>query len=193
MSTHSPDLILAQSWSRTAVRDREGRWSEIECEVVALFDEYRSPLLAFVSAFRLNGHDAEEVVQDVFLALFRHLVAGKPRTHLRGWLFRVSHNLALKRRYENLRIQKWMEPDEFLGTSAHDPSPTPEENAVSAQQRQRVLSAMSVLPEQDRLCFTLRAEGLRYREIAHVLGISLGSVALSLTRSTARLMRAAEM
>jgi len=46
-----------------------------------------------------------------------------------------------------------------------------------------------VLPEEDRRCLVLRAEGLRYREIASVLEISLGSVALSLERSLTRLAR----
>jgi RNA polymerase sigma-70 factor, ECF subfamily len=193
MSTHSPDLVQARSLLRPLGRDSEKHWAELEREVVALFDEYRGRLLSFVSAFSLTGHDAEEVVQEVFLALFRHLIAGKSRSNLRGWIFRVAHNLALKQRHANQRRQKWIEPEEFLKTPPHDPSPTPEEHAVSAQQRQRMLSVMTALPEQDRLCFQLRAQGLRYREIAHVLGISLGSVALSITRSIARLMRAAEM
>lgn len=193
MSTHSPDLVQAQSLPHPLGREREEHWSEIECEVIALFDGYRDRLLAFVTAFSLTGHDAEEVVQEVFLSLFRHLIAGKPRGNLRGWIFRVAHNLALKQRYANQRRLKWIEPEESLEASLYDPSPTPEEHAVSAQQRQRILSVMRALPEQDRLCFQLRAEGLRYREIAHVLGISLGSVALSLTRSIARLMRGAEM
>jgi RNA polymerase sigma-70 factor (ECF subfamily) len=46
------------------------------------------------------------------------------------------------------------------------------------------------LPEQDRCCLGLRAEGLRYREIAKVLGMSLGAVSVSLQRSLARLGRA---
>jgi RNA polymerase sigma-70 factor (ECF subfamily) len=66
----------------------------------------------------------------------------------------------------------------------------PEERLISNQRQGRLLAVVSALPEQDRLCFRLRAEGLRYREIAEVLGISLGSVSVSLTRSLARLMRA---
>jgi RNA polymerase sigma-70 factor (ECF subfamily) len=42
-------------------------------------------------------------------------------------------------------------------------------------------------PEIDRCCLYLRAEGLRYREIAEVLNISLGGVSLALGRSLARL------
>ena len=48
---------------------------------------------------------------------------------------------------------------------------------------------MQALPEQDRTCLALRAEGLRYREIARILGISLGSVADSLAQSFAKLSR----
>jgi len=46
------------------------------------------------------------------------------------------------------------------------------------------------LSEEDRNCLFLRAEGLRYREIAYVLGISLGAVSMSLTRSLTRIERA---
>ena len=45
-------------------------------------------------------------------------------------------------------------------------------------------------PNHDQHCLRLRAEGLRYREIAEVLGMSLGAVSISLTRSLARLERA---
>jgi RNA polymerase sigma-70 factor (ECF subfamily) len=48
------------------------------------------------------------------------------------------------------------------------------------------------LPEQDRRCLFLRAEGLRYREIAGILDMPLGTVSLSLGRSLARIARAAE-
>jgi RNA polymerase sigma-70 factor (ECF subfamily) len=63
---------------------------------------------------------------------------------------------------------------------------------ASSQRRQRVLAAVDALPEQDRRCLILRAEGLRYREIAQVLDISLGAVSISLGRSLRRLARAAQ-
>ena len=51
---------------------------------------------------------------------------------------------------------------------------------------------VDALPEMDRECLYLRADGFRYREIAEVLGISIGSVANSLVRSLARLSAANE-
>lgn len=52
------------------------RPSEIECEVIRLFDQYRDSLLRYVLSFGLSAHDGEEIVQEVFLALFRHLRGG---------------------------------------------------------------------------------------------------------------------
>jgi RNA polymerase sigma-70 factor (ECF subfamily) len=190
MSTTSPDLLqsLMQQFVGEGGIDR----CELQRKVLALFDENRDRLLSYVRAFDIPGHEAEEVVQEVFLALFRHLIAGKSRSNLRGWVFRVSHNLALKQRYANQRRQNWMVAQEVLNAPAVDPSPNPEEQAISSQRQMTMLSVLRALPEQDRLCVTLRSEGLSYREIAHALGISLGSVALSLSRSLARLMRAVE-
>jgi len=54
------------------------------------------------------------------------------------------------------------------------------------------MAVVEALPEQDRRCLFLRAEGLRYREIAEILDMSLGGVSLSLARSLARLARYAE-
>jgi RNA polymerase sigma-70 factor (ECF subfamily) len=54
------------------------------------------------------------------------------------------------------------------------------------------MSVVRAMPEQSRWCLYLRAEGLRYREIAEVLDISVGSVSLYLERSLAHIARAAE-
>jgi len=166
--------------------------SDLEVEVVALFDEYRARLLGYVSAFGITGHDGEEIVQEVFLSLFCHLRLGKSRRNLRGWVFRVAHNLALKQRRANQRLRDRTEPEAHT-EPARDPELNPEEQLLSMHRQQRLLSVVNSLPERDRLCFCLRAEGLQYREIAKILGISLGSVSVSLTRSLARLMRAGEM
>jgi RNA polymerase sigma-70 factor (ECF subfamily) len=163
----------------------------LEEEVVALFDQLRDPLLRYLLSFGIGMEDGEDLIQEVFLVLFQHLNRGKSRENLRGWLFRVAHNLALKRRSRTRR--------EFLGRTepgagelAIDPNPSPEAQVVNGQTQQRLLAVVEALPEQDRRCLFLRAEGLRYREIAGVLDMSLGAVSLSLARSLARIARVAE-
>jgi RNA polymerase sigma-70 factor (ECF subfamily) len=163
---------------------RERRPPDIEDEVIALFDELRAPLLRYLFSFRLEVADAEEIVQEAFLALHRHLRGGKSRANLPGWLFRVAHNLALKRRSRVLREAG--EPVHMLS----DGGPSAEENLLNGQRRNRLMAVVRALPRRDQYCLSLRAEGLTYRDIAEVLGMSLGAVSQSLARSIERLRRA---
>ena len=102
------------------------RPSEIECEVIRLFDRFRDSLLRYVLSFGLSVQDGEEIIQEVFLALFGHLRAGKSRRSLSGWIFCVAHNLALKRRHATQRLQNEIDTEGKLVESQVDPSPNPE-------------------------------------------------------------------
>lgn len=158
--------------------------------MVELFEELRERLLRYLLALGLPVHDGEEIVQESFLLLFQHLRRGKSRENLRGWVFRVARNLALKQREaERRRVGRVVEFDESLQEQAADRGPNPEEQWRSRQRQTRLLAVVSALPEQDQSCLWMRAEGLRYREIAEALGISLGSVAGSVARSLAKLSR----
>lgn len=194
MSKPDSTLVLP-----TIIEIESGRQADVEAEVLALFDECGAPLLRYVGAFGVNAPDTEDVVQDVFLSLFRHVQLGRPRTNLRGWLFRVAHNLALKHRLRTRRreLTEVMDVSEVSGPPgagvAHLASTSnPEQQMANDQRRQRLLAVFRALPERDRRCLSLRAEGLRYREIADALGISLGAVAKSLARSMTRMVNADE-
>ena len=187
-TTGSAALPVLRVTSATDPGDGRNRLGE---EVVALFDQFRDPLLRYLSSFGLALPDGEEVLQEVFLSVFQHLQCGKSRDNLRGWLFRVAHNLALKRRYRTCRDLE-ARADAGSEDLAVDPGPNPEDQLVNSQTQQHLLAVVRALPEQDRRCLSLRAEGLRYREIAETLDMSLGAVSLSLARSLARIARLAE-
>jgi RNA polymerase sigma-70 factor, ECF subfamily len=161
----------------------------IEDEIIELFDHLRDGLLRYVVSLGLGAHDAEDVIQEAFLSLFRHLRLGRPRANLRGWVFRVAHNLALKHRQRAQRRQASGVAAEEALENHVDPAANPEEQLAKNQQQRRLLLAVAALSEPDRLCLRLRAEGLRYREIADVLDMSLGAVAKSLARAMERLTR----
>jgi RNA polymerase sigma-70 factor (ECF subfamily) len=163
---------------------------EIETEVMNLFEQYRAPLLRYAVSFGVPVPDAEEIVQEVFLSLFRHLRLGRSRRNLPGWVFRVAHNLTLKRRVANKRLLEMAEDDLSIAALQIDGSPSPEDLYASGQTRRRLLAVVLSLPDIEQSCLRMRAEGLNYREIAHALGISLGSVSTFLTRSLAKLIRA---
>jgi len=161
----------------------------IEAEVVSLFDHYRDGLLRYAVSLGISVQDGEDVIQEVFLSLFRHLRLGRSRANLRGWVFRVAHNLALRHRRSAHRQLAKSAPDEDTLARQADPTANPEEQFATNQRQEQLLQVVTALSERDQSCLRLRAEGLRYREIAEVLGMSLGAVANSLGRSIQRLAR----
>lgn len=144
-----------------------------------MYGQWRAPLVRYLAAMGLPDADAEDIAQEVFLALCHHLRRDGGQENLRGWVFRVGHNLALKRREQMGRAVEAID--------VCDPAPSPEELALLSRRRERLQAVVAALPERDRWCLLLRAEGLRYREIAEVVDVSLGSVSASLARSVGKL------
>ena len=161
--------------------------AEVELEVLQLFDASSDALARYVATLGVPHHDVEDVTQDVFLALYRHLMRDLPRTHLRGWLYRVAHNLSLKHLRSQSRSRSKIESYLRLASGPSDSASNPEQALSESQRQQRLLSVFRALMPQDRECLALRAEGLRYREISRILGMSLGAVAKSVARSMQRL------
>jgi RNA polymerase sigma-70 factor (ECF subfamily) len=190
MSMDSVDSSIAIPLATAGNAMQGSPASALELEVISLFDQLREPLFRYVLSFGLSAHDAEDIIQEVFLSLFRHLRLGRCRRNLRGWLFRVAHNLSLRGRFANQKLWRQEGAENVVLDTRPDPAPSAEEQLVFNQRQKRLSAVFRVLPDQDQHCLRLRAEGLRYREIAEVLGISLGAVSLSLTRSLTRLGRA---
>src|SRR5260370_36596588 len=67
------------------------------CEVTTLYRELRQPLLRYLVCLGLSADEAQDVVQDAFLMLHRHVAAGGSKENVRGWVFRVAHNGARNR------------------------------------------------------------------------------------------------
>src|ERR1700733_8203540 len=123
----SAETILSWPLSRPADAGSRAA-SPHEIEVVELFEELRDRLLRYLLALGLSAQDGEEIVQESFLLLFQHLQQGKPRQNLRGWVFRVARNLALKQRAaDQMRLRRVVEFDETLPEQSLDRSSNPEE------------------------------------------------------------------
>lgn len=170
--------------------DRSTTLDAVRDDVLQLFDECAPRLRRYVRSFGLSAEATEDVVQEVFLSLFRHLRLGRSQRNLRGWLFRVAHNLSLKQYRRHRRHGGGDAWDAAKVEHLVDPSANPEEQLAGEQRRRRLHSVLRALPERDRRCLRLRAEGLCYRDIAGTLGISLGSVAKSVARAITRLTNA---
>jgi RNA polymerase sigma-70 factor (ECF subfamily) len=189
----APKFQAALELQFPALTDSTPRRSAAEREIVvlSLFDECGPPLRRYLRSFGLTPVAAEDLIQEIFLALFRHLDLGRPETNLKGWLFQVAHNLALKHRLQvHRRAQTEDSCDAALLDTFADRGANPEELLIDEARNRALVGIVDALPERERRCLFLRAEGLTYREIGRALGISLGSVANALVRAFARLSSA---
>jgi RNA polymerase sigma factor (sigma-70 family) len=143
-------------------------------------------LVAYTPAFRrlVAAHavaiaDREDLVQDIAIALWRALPRFRGECSERTFVFRVAHNRAIA--FLARRRPRINELDE--GSEAPDPRPSQEVEMVRKQQALQLLQAVRRLPIAYREIVTLSLEGLDYREIAQVAGISETNVGARLTRA----------
>jgi RNA polymerase sigma-70 factor (ECF subfamily) len=168
--------------------------------VSALFDELRTPLCRYVISLGLSPHDADEVAQETFLRLHRHLAGrqagpqGPPgdQQNLRGWIFRVAQNLAHDQRRRAVPRAADSLDDSSEARRAVDTQAGPEQRLLQDERAARLHAAMQALPPRQQQCLRLRAEGLRYREIAEALNIGVSTVADSIQQALARLGKACQ-
>lgn len=154
------------------------------CEATDLYRELRKPLLRYLACLGLSADEAQDVVQDAFLSLHKHLAARGSQENIRSWIFRVAHNQARNRqsRYE----RRFAAPLEERMDTIADES-TPERAVLEREKFLQLRKAIGLLTEAERECLLLRAGGLRYREIGEVLGVPTSTVADTVDRAIRKL------
>ncbi len=160
----------------------------LEEAVVRLFDEHRERVYRYLLNLAKCPEEAEEITQETFLRLYQHLRKKGREDNLRGWIFRVAHNLAITKQQQRRRLvlpspSEWDEFEESRIATA----PNPEELLLRKEKMIRVHLAVDSLSLQQKECLSLRVEGLRYREIAEILGVTVSTVAESLRRALVKL------
>lgn len=161
-----------------------------------LMDRHAGRLYRLAYGITRNDADAEEVVQDVFLTLFRKIDGFEGRAALGSWLYRVTANAALiKRRGKRAELEVSLE--EQLPTYLADGhrqgdrsflladwSETPEEVLLTGEARKTLELALDRLPDHYRAVVVLReVEGLDNEEVACILGESVSTVKSRLHRA----------
>jgi RNA polymerase sigma-70 factor (ECF subfamily) len=159
--------------------------------IIELYDQFRPSLYGYLISLGLAPQQADDAVQETFLRLFEHLQSDGSDRNLRSWLFCVAHNLSQDiHRRERRMVNSSASDQESVRKLLDrvDPGLNPEELYLHKERSARLASAVAQLSEQQRQCMHLRAEGLRYREISAVLGISVSTVAESLQRAIDRIV-----
>jgi RNA polymerase sigma-70 factor (ECF subfamily) len=136
-----------------------------------------------------DEQDAEDVLQETFLSVYRHLDSFRGDSEFSTWVYRIAANASLMKLRSRKATVSLDEPapdgeEEGPPRDLADWSVTPEEAILSSEIRTQMDRALQGLSEALRLVFVLRdIEGLSIEETARVLGISVPNVKTRLHRA----------
>jgi RNA polymerase sigma-70 factor (ECF subfamily) len=126
---------------------------------------------------------AEDLVQDIQLAVWRALPRFKAKAGLRTYIARIAHNRAISHVARETRRPHGFDLDEDLPAAG----PTPEDLAVEKDARRKLEEAVRRLPIGQRVVATLALEGFTPEEVASVLGITPAAASVRLHRAQTQL------
>jgi|SRR5580704_707256 RNA polymerase sigma-70 factor (ECF subfamily) len=152
--------------------------------VGALYEELRLDVYRYVLTLGLPPHMAQDVTQDSFIRLYEALHQAASVENVRAWLLRVAHNLAVNAvTSKDFRALELDAADSITTLTAED-------RVIEQERRNRFRAEILRLSKQQKGCLELRAQGLRYREIGEIMGISTSAVGEFLRRAISRLREA---
>src|SRR5690349_4458750 len=156
-----------------------------------LVDRYQTRLLNFVNRTIGDRERAEDLVQEVFIRVYRHLHRFDQTKKFSTWVYTIAGNLAkneLRNRSRNPLVlftalkTSWDEDNRPL--EWEDNTYRPDDLYRKRHLRAMVDKAVAELPEHHRIVFVLRElEGKTYEEISDITGVNLGTVKSRLNRA----------
>ena len=156
-----------------------------------IVDRYQTRLLNFVYRTIGDREKAEDLVQEVFIRVYRHLHRFDATKKFSTWIYTIASNLAkneLRNRSRNPLVlfqtikKNWQ--DEERPLQFEDSSSRPDDLFRKRHLRALVEEATAQLPEHHRQVFVLRElEGKSYEEIAEITSTNLGTVKSRLNRA----------
>lgn len=157
-----------------------------------LVERYQTRLLNFIYRTVGDRERAEDLVQEVFIRVYRHLHRFDPGKKFSTWIYTIASNLAkneLRNRSRNPLVlfqtmRKHWDDDEDRPLQFEDPTARPDDMYRKRHLREVVEASVAKLPEHHRQVFVLRElEGKSYEEIAEITNCNLGTVKSRLNRA----------
>src|SRR5215208_8436705 len=155
----------------------------------AIHDRYRQRLFAYVRQMlsRHSRHDAEDVLQDVFVRAYGALRSDARDINVRAWLYRVAHNRCID------HLRRPTPPAAEIFEMSRKPLHDPIEEAQRREDLTRLVEDVGRLPEQQRSALLMREiDGMSYADLADALDVTVPAIKSLLVRARVGLVEAAE-
>ena len=177
-------LLRAASDEKLIALTRRGRDDAFE----TLVERYRARLLAFCQHMLRSREDAEDVLQEVYVAALRAMRSDDRPIQAKPWLYKIARNRSLNhmRRRVDVAVESMDSFEQFAGESAHE--------AVAGRERLReIVDDVHSLPESQRTALILREfDALSYQQIADTMETTVPAVKSLLVRARMGLAAAGE-
>jgi RNA polymerase sigma-70 factor (ECF subfamily) len=182
----SPSREPERSDASLVAAARDGQVRALE----QLLERHERKVLRVLGLLGVPAQDREDVAQEVFIRVFRHLKGFRVGQEFGAWLYRVTVNAAHDYRSRRRRLARGEapleEPEQRIDPDARADAP-----AEQGELRQALERALETLTERERTIFVLREiEGLGSREVARALGITSITVRRHLSLARRRLRKA---
>ena len=142
--------------------------------------KFRRPMLSYMYRMARNSSVAEELVQEVFLRVYRSRATYNAEAKFSTWLYRIATNLAVNHARDTKHEKPELavnldEPDSETGQAPDlaDSAPSAEQTLLRRERLAAIRQHVQNLPERQRMAVLMhKYQGLDYRQIAEVLKLS---------------------
>jgi len=148
--------------------------TERERLFLELFHNQKARIQRLCYGYTNSGTDSEDLFQEIMTNVWNSLPGFRGDAQPGTWLYRIAVNTALMHRRKRRPTEELSDvPDHAVG---------PQQNLEQQERLAALHTAIATLADQDRLIVTLLLEGLSYREIAEITGITVNYVGVKINR-----------
>jgi len=148
--------------------------------------EHRGILVKVCRSFARESADQSDLFQEMLFQLWQSLQRFRGGAKPSTWIYRVCLNTAIRWRRTTVRRESRIEPEADLTQLAGDAA-SPADSAGQRELLEKLYTAIHAMPEFDRSLVLLALDGLAYREMAEITGLTENHVGVALTRARKRL------
>lgn len=145
--------------------------------------DYHGMISRVVSSYERNRPLQEELYQEISVALWKALAKFDNQSSLKTYILSIAHKRAVSHVAKHVKEPHSVEISDYEFSGDDCPS----ENMSKKQRMQKLVNAMYQLSMADRQLVTLALEGLSYKEISAILGITVSNVGVKLNRAKLKL------
>jgi RNA polymerase sigma-70 factor (ECF subfamily) len=148
--------------------------TERERLFVRLFEQSRAAVRRLCRSYLNSANEVDDLFQEIMTNVWNSLANFRDEAKLSTWVYRIAVNTALTHRRRRRQSEELPDVPDHRGSTQRD--------LERQEQLEALYRAIAQVGEQDRLIVSLLLEGLNYKEIAEVTGITVNYVGVKISR-----------